>query len=151
MAEYSDLASSFIQELVRQWRAQDSNGAWDKKSDEELLSSYIVTREQRRSMPIIGNPDAKTLWRIELFYNALGMALERHTGVIASPMIKLHQEGFGRIVLLAGHLVLLNQYVRDVHRYGFENMNKLAAEGEKLLATSIDMVKAFPEVVNYNS
>jgi probable nitrogen fixation protein len=55
------LDSPFMQELVKQWRAQDSNGVWDKKSDEALLAPYIITKEQRRSMPLMGNPDAITL------------------------------------------------------------------------------------------
>jgi probable nitrogen fixation protein len=143
--------SPFIQELVKQWRAQDGRGAWDKISDEVLIAPYIVTREQRRSLPLMGDPDAKTLLRLELFYSAVGLAIERRTGVAAMPMIKLHQEGFGRVVLLAGRLVVVSRNLRDVHRFGFESMEKLAAEGEKLVDAGVEMVNSFPEVVNYNS
>jgi probable nitrogen fixation protein len=145
------LESPFIQELVKQWRAQDANGVWDKKSDEELIAPYIVTKEQRRSMPLMANPNAATLLRLELFYNAVGMAIERQTGVIAAPMIKLHQEGFGRLVMLAGRLVVISRHLRDVHRFGFESLEKMAIEGDKLVTGGVEMVRAFPAVVNYDN
>lgn len=143
------LKAPFVQELIKQWRAQDTHGTWDGKSDEELLAPYIVTREQRRQMPIIGDPDPDILWRLELFYNAVGLAIERRTGIVATPMMKMHHEGFGRMVLMAGRLIVLNKHLRDVHRFGFESMDKLAAEGDKLVSDGIAMIHAYPEVVNY--
>ena len=68
----SAIESPFVQELIKQWRAQDTHGMWEGKKDEELLAPYIVTREQRRQMPIIDDPDPELLWRMELFYNAVG-------------------------------------------------------------------------------
>jgi probable nitrogen fixation protein len=143
------LEHGFARELVKQWRAQDAHGAWDRTSDEELLAPYIITKEQRRTMPIIGDPDPETLWRLELFYNAVGMAIERETGVVASPMMKMHHEGFGRMVLIAGRLVVVNKHLRDVHRFGFESIELLAAEGEKLVNAGVEMIRKFPDVANY--
>ena len=141
--------TAFVKELIKQWRAQDTHGAWEGKSNETLLAPYIITREQRREMPIIGDPDPETLWRLELFYNAVGLAIERQTGSIATPMMKMSHEGFGRLVLMAGRLVVVNKHLRDVHRFGFESMEKLAAEGEKLVAAGVEMIRQFPDVVNY--
>lgn len=139
----------FVQELVKQWRAQDTHGTWEGKSDETLLAPYIVTREQRRQMPIMGDPDPDILWRLELFYNAVGLAIERRTGTVATPMMKMHHEGFGRMVLLAGRLIVLSKHLRDVHRFGFESMDALAAEGDKLVNDGVAMIESFPDVVNY--
>jgi probable nitrogen fixation protein len=139
----------FVRELVKQWRAQDSHGAWEGKSDEVLLAPYIISKEQRREMPIMGDPDPETLWRLELFYNAVGLAIERQTGSVATPMMKMSHEGFGRLVLTAGRLVVVNKYLRDVHRFGFETMDKLADEGAKTVAAAVEMIQAYPAVVNY--
>lgn len=139
----------FIQELVKQWRAQDTHGTWDGKPDMALLAPYIVTREQRRQMPIMGDPDPDILWRLELFYNAVGLAIEGRTGTIATPMMKMHHEGFGRMVLMAGRLIVLSKHLRDVHRFGFESMDALAAEGDKLVNDGVAMIESFPDVVNY--
>jgi probable nitrogen fixation protein len=141
--------SVFLKELIKQWRAQDAHGAWEKKSDLDLIAPYIVTKEQRREIPIIGDPDPETLWRLELFYNAVGLAIERATGVMVSPIMKMHHEGFGRIVLTGGRLVVIAKTVRDVHRFGFESLEKLAAEGEKLVSAGVEMIEKFPEVAKY--
>lgn len=144
------LAMPFMQELIKQWRAQDAHGAWEGKTDADLLAPYIVTREQRREMPIIGDPDPEILWRLELFYNAVGLSIERRTKVMVSPMMKMSHEGFGRLVLLAGRLVALNKQLRDVHRFGFESMEKLAEEGEKLVNGGVEMIEQFPAAANYS-
>lgn len=143
------MESVFVKELIKQWRAQDAHGAWEGKSDAQLLEPYIITKEQRREMPIIGDPDPETLWRMELFYNAIGLAIERASGIMVSPMLKMHHEGFGRMVLLAGRLVVVNKQLRDVHRFGFESMEKLAEEGEKQVAAGIAMINQFPDAAKY--
>jgi probable nitrogen fixation protein len=139
----------FLAELVKQWRAQDVNGDWDGKSDAELLAPYIITREQRREMPLMGDPDPDLLWRMELFYNAVGLAVERATGIMVASLMKLHHEGFGRLVLTAGRLIVFNKHMRDVHRFGFETMDKMEAEGENLVASAIEWIEKYPEVAAY--
>ncbi|MGO8919749.1 MAG: NifX-associated nitrogen fixation protein [Stellaceae bacterium] len=141
--------SVFVKELIKQWRAQDAHGAWDKKSDLDLLEPYILNKEKRRQIPLMGDPDPETLWRLELFYNAVGLAIERATGVMVSPMMKMHHEGFGRMILTAGRLVVVNKQLRDVHRFGFDSLAKLAEEGEKLIAAGTEMINKFPEVARY--
>lgn len=143
------LETVFLQELVKQWRAQDINGVWEGKSDETLLAPYIITKEQRREMPIMGDPDPETLWRLELFYNAIGLSIERLTGVMVSPMMKMSHEGFGRQVLIAGRLIVVNKQLRDVHRFGFNSMEILAEEGQKFVNAGVEMIKKFPDVANY--
>jgi probable nitrogen fixation protein len=143
------MESVFVKELIKQWRAQDAHGAWEGKSDAELLAPYVLTKEQRRELPIMGDPDPDTLWRLELFYNAVGLAIERATGVMVAPMMKMHHEGFGRLVLIAGRLIVINKHLRDVHRFGFDSMARLAAEGEKQVAAGIEMVNRFPDVAKY--
>jgi probable nitrogen fixation protein len=140
----------FIKELVKQWRAQDSYGAWEGKSDEELLEPYILDKEKRKTIPIIGDPDPETLWRMELYYNAIGLSIERASGIMVSPMMKMSHEGFGRQILTAGRLIVLNKQLRDVHRFGFPTMEKLAEEGEKAVAAALAMIESYPDVARYS-
>ena len=147
--EVNTMQSVFIRELVKQWRAQDSYGTWEKKSDELLLEPYVVDKEKRKTLPIMGDPDPETLWRLELFYNAVGMAIEKQTGVMVTPMMKMHHEGFGRMVLIAGRLIVVNKQLRDVHRFGFLSLAKLAEEGEKLVNSGVEMISKYPEVAKY--
>lgn len=145
-ADAAALDSSFVKTLVRQVRAHDSFGAWDKKADHELLADFIISREKRRKMPIIADPDAKTLWRLELFYSAVGLTIGDDTGVLATPLIKLSHEGYGRVVLIAGRLVAVSRQLRDVHRFGFESLTHLATEGEGLVAAGVEAIRRYPDV-----
>ena len=36
---------------------------WETKSDLDLLAPYILDKEARRALPIIGDPDPDTIWR----------------------------------------------------------------------------------------
>lgn len=139
----------FIKELIKVWRAQDTHGTWEGKKDLDLLEPYILTKEQRRELPIVGDPDPETLWRLELFYNAIGLAIERETRNMVTPMQKISHEGFGRIVLIAGRLIVVNKQLRDMHRFSFESLGNLAEEGEKMVAAGIEMIRKFPDVANY--
>lgn len=139
----------FAAQLVQQIRAQDTHGSWDRKSDMDLLQPFIVDKARRRAMPIIGDPDPDTLWRLELFYGALCLAIERETGIMVSPMMKMSHEGFGRMVLIAGRLVVVNKSLRDVHRFGFDSIEKLNAEADKFIGSAKAMIAKFPEVANY--
>jgi len=145
------MATPFVRELVKVLRAQDTHGTWEGKSDRDLLSPYILTAEQRRELPIIGDPDPEILWRMELFYNAVAVAIERETGNMVSPMMKMSHEGFGRMVLLAGRLVVVNKQLRDVHRFGFASLAKLAEGGGKFFSEGVTMVRQYPDVANYGA
>ena len=138
-------ATPFVQQLVQLLRAEDSFGAWEGKSDAELLADFVLTREQRREMPIMGDPDPDTLWRLEKFYGAVGFLVEKRTGCMASPMMKMSHEGFGRIVLIAGRLVVLSKHLRDVHRFGFDSFAALDATGETLTADAVAAIETFPD------
>ena len=145
------LATPFVQQLIRQLRAQDTHGTWEGKSDLQLLKPYILTPEERRAIPIMGDPDPETLWHLELFYNAIAVAIERETGQMVSPMMKMSHEGFGRMVLIAGRLVVFNKQLRDVHRFGFPSLAKLAEAGGKFLNEAIEMIRAWPAVAQYGA
>ncbi|HQA12428.1 MAG: NifX-associated nitrogen fixation protein [Zoogloea sp.] len=140
----------FIRELVKQWRAQDTHGTWEGKSDATLLDPYVLTPEKRKDLPMMADPDPETLWRMELFYNAIALSIERETKVMVSPMLKMHHEGFGRQVLIAGRLIVFNKQVRDAHRFGFNSLEKLAAAGTKAVTEAVEMIRKFPDVANYS-
>jgi probable nitrogen fixation protein len=141
-----DLEEMFVKTLVMLFRAEDSYGAWEGKSDDELLAPFVLDKEARAAIPIIGDPDPDTIWRLELFYKAVGIAVEKAAGVMASPMIKMSHEGFGRIVLIAGRLVVVSKHLRDVHRFGFPTRDKLAADGAKLVREAVALIEAHPTV-----
>ena len=147
VAGANPMTTPFVQCLIGRIRAEDAFGAWDRKSDVSLLGDYVVTKAERRAIPIISDPDPDTLGRVEMFYQAVGLAIERASGLIATPMMAMSHEGFGRVVLLVGRLVVYSRTLRDVHRFGFEDLSALAAEGTKYVRQALVMMEAHPELV----
>ena len=140
---------SFFRDLALQFRSHDGFGAWDKMTDEQVLKPFILDAEARRAIPIIGDPDPDVLWRLEIFYNTVALSIEKRTGVMVSPMMKMSHEGFGRMVLLAGRLVVVNKNLRDVHRFGFASREKLLEEAEKLIRQGTEMIDKYKEVATF--
>ena len=139
-------APIFRDSLVKLMRAHDTYGVWAGKSDDQILAAYVLSKEQRRAMPAMGDPDPKVLWRIDVFYTAVGYALTRVTGLDATPVIKISAEGFGRVLITAGRLVVLSRVLRDVHRFGFESTAALTSAGDAMVADAIEVVARFPAV-----
>jgi len=140
------LATPFLRCLVRLIRAQDTHGAWEGKSDADLLADFILTKEQRRKIPIIGDPDPDVLWRLQIFYACVGLVIEERSGLVASPIMMVGHEGFGRVLLTTGRLVVLSKTLRDVHRFGFETLGKLAEAGTKMVDDATAAIDLYPDV-----
>lgn len=137
--------SAFLTQLAAVIRAEDSYGQWDGKTDADLMAEYIVTKEERREIPIIGDPDPEVMWRVSKFYDAVGLMIEKRTGCMASQMQKMSHEGFGRVVLIAGKLVVVSKHLRDIHRFGFETWEKLAAAGDTLVDGAAATIATYPD------
>jgi probable nitrogen fixation protein len=144
LAERSPTA--FEKVLVSIVRAEDSYGAWDKKTDAVLLSDFVVDKEARRALPIVGDPDPEIVHKVEQFYRAVGLRIEQETGLMASPTIKLHHEGFGRLFITVGRLVAFAKTLRDVHRFGFDSLDDLSRQGEKTVQKAVEDIQKYREV-----
>lgn len=140
------LSTDFIREMVKQMRAVDSYGTYDGWPSDRVLAPYVVTKEQRRTIPVIGDPDEVMLSRIKAFYNAISSLIEKECGLMAVPIINISHEGFGRAVITVGKLVVMDRTLRDVHRYGYESLSKMKDEGDKLLSVALEIIGKYPEV-----
>lgn len=137
---------AFIKSLLMFIRAHDQSGAWDSEPDEVVLEPYILSKEQRREIPLFGDPDPDILWRVEQFFNAVAMAIETKAGYAVAPIMKIHHEGWGRVILTAGKLVVVNAYLRELHRYGFDSVAEMTAKAQTYIDEGIATIAKFPEV-----
>lgn len=129
-----DAKELFMETLVGQIRALDQFGTWVNKSDDELVNEkYIKTKEQLKNIPIIADIDEMQIQDIRLIYQAVALAFEKITGVMASVVMEMSHEGFGRVVVFADDIVLCEKYFKDAHRFSFRTYEKLLDEGEKYL------------------
>ena len=139
------LQNPVVQEMARQLRALDAYGTYDNWSDAKVIDPLIVTKERAREIPVVGDPDEIVMARVKAYYNGLACLIEQRCGLMATPLVSISHEGFGRGLILVGHLVVLYKTLRDVHRFGFESWEKLGAAGEKLTADAVAVIDKFPD------
>jgi probable nitrogen fixation protein len=140
------LSTDFILEMNKQMRALDNYGKYDGWSVEKVLAPLIKTKEQRREIPIIGDPDDETLSRVKCFYNAIAVLIEKECKLMAVPMIHITHEGFGRALITVGKLVVMDRTLRDVHRFSFDSHSKMKDEADKLLSVALEIIGKYPDV-----
>ncbi|MGP1373778.1 MAG: NifX-associated nitrogen fixation protein [Almyronema sp.] len=139
-------SSPFLKAIVQQIRANDAYGTYRNWADDLLLKPYILSKKQRREIPVEGDVDPITLGRILAFYRAIAAQIEEETGRLSQVVIDLSHEGFGWALIFSGRLILVSKTLRDAQRFGFDSLEKLNAEGEKLVQKGVDLARRFPEV-----
>jgi len=140
------LETKFMQEMVRQMRALDTYDSYEDWSDAKVLDPFILTKERRQEIPVIGDPDELVMARVKCLYNAISFLIEKETGMMAVPVVNLSHEGFGRVLITVGKLVVLDRSLRDVHRFGFKSVEKMVGEGDRMLASALALIAKYPEV-----
>ena len=65
------LSAPFIRQIIVQLRSMDSYGTYENWSDAKVLDPMILTKERRREIPIVGDPDEVVIARIKAYYNAI--------------------------------------------------------------------------------
>jgi len=140
------LESDFAGEMIRQMRAIDTYGTYDDWSVAKILEPFVLTKEMKREIPIVGDPDEIILARVKAFYNAMASMIERQCGFMAVPLLNLSYEGFGRVIITVGKLVVLDKTLRDVHRFGFPSIMKMKQDADKLLMAATDVISKHNDV-----
>jgi probable nitrogen fixation protein len=140
------LNSPFLKAIAQQIRANDAYGTYRNWSNELLLKPFVVSKAQKREISVDGDVDPITKGRILAFYRAIAHQIEAETGALSQVVIDLSHEGFGWALIFSGRLLLVSRTLRDAQRFGFDSLEKLAIEGEKLTESGIALALRFSEV-----
>jgi probable nitrogen fixation protein len=138
--------TDFIKEMVRQMRAVDTYGEYNGWPPEKILEPFVLTKEKKAEIPLVGDPDEIVVERVKCLYNAISVLIEKECKLMAVPLIHLTHEGFGRALITVGKLVVIDKTLRDVHRFGFPSLSKMKDEADKLLSVALERIGAYPEV-----
>ena len=76
----------------------------------------------------------------------MAQMIEKETGLMAVPVINLTHEGFGRAMITVGKLVVLDKTLRDVHRFGFESLDKMITDADKMISKAVALISDYREV-----
>ena len=79
----------------------------------------------------------------KVFSQPILEAFEKETGIMCSVVMEMSHEGFGRAVVIADKIVIVNKFFKDAHRYSFRTYEKLEEEGEKMLKSAIEIYEEY--------
>ena len=65
------LESEFMQEMVKQMRAIDTYDSYDGWSAAKILDPFVLTKERKAEIPVIGDPDELVMARLKAYSNAI--------------------------------------------------------------------------------
>jgi probable nitrogen fixation protein len=74
--------ADFIREMVRQMRAVDTYGIYNGWSAEKILDPFVLTKEKKAEIPLVGAPDEETISHVKCLYNAISVLIEKECKLI---------------------------------------------------------------------
>ena len=151
----------FLRDLVALIRAGDPYGRLDDVEPERLLRLFLTVPTDRptgrptTADAVLAEPDdgagactvdALSIERLRAFHQAVAAGVERAGHVMTAVAVDVNGEGFGRVLVVAGRLLLLAESQRDAGNLGFPSLVALAAAGERLVARAVAVLDRYPEV-----
>lgn len=134
----------FIDTLIGQVRALDQFGTWANREDEDILKEkYVKSKEELKNIPVIADIDEMQIQDIRLIYQSVALAFEKKTGIMCSVVMEMSHEGFGRAVVIADKIVIVNKFFKDAHRFSFRTYEQLCEEGEKMVEDAIKIYNEY--------
>lgn len=140
------MTSDIVVEMLKQLRALDTYDSYEGWSEEKIIDPLVMTKERKREIPIVGDPDETTMARVKAYYNSIASLIEKRCGMMAVPVINLTHEGFGRAFVIVGKLIVVDKTLRDVHRFGFPSLEELSLKTEVIIDKAVGLVEQFKEV-----
>ena len=141
-----NLGSDFVRDILKQLRALDTYDTYEGWSEAKIVDPMVLTKERKREIPVIGDPDEITLARVKAYYNSLASMIEKKTGLMAVPLTNISHEGFGRALIMVGKLIVVDKVLRDVHRFGFPSLEKMCEDSDKLVGKAVDLINRYKGV-----
>jgi probable nitrogen fixation protein len=139
----ANLDSDIVKDLVKQLRAIDTYDTYDGWSDARIIDPIVLTKERKREIPIIGDPDGLTIARVKAYYNSLASLIEKKSGLMAAPIINITHEGFGRALIMIGKLIVVDKVLRETHRFGFASLDDLCEKSDKTIAKALELIDKY--------
>jgi len=137
------LDSDVVKDLIKQLRAIDTYDTYDGWSSAKIIDPIVLTKERKREIPVVGDPDGLTIARLKAYYNTVATLIEQKSGLMAAPIVTMSHEGFGRALVMVGKLVVVDKILRDVHRWGFASLEELCGQTGKTVDKALALIEKY--------
>jgi len=139
----TNLSSDIVKDMIKQLRAIDAYDTYAGWSEAKIIDPIVLTKERKKNIPVIGDPDEITIARLKAYYNSLATLIEKKTGLMAAPIVHLSHEGFGRALIMVGKLVVVDKILRDTHRFGFASLEELKEKSDQTVEKAIALIEKY--------
>lgn len=147
----AERGEEILKEIVNQVRAYDTYGTWEKKSDHDILNHLFLTKpEKQASLSLMGHceVDPKALLKLHAYFKAIGVLIEKSSGLLTSVVINLDEEGNGIVLIYSGRLILVNKSIRDANKFRFKSLDEMALQAQKFIDKALELLKKYREVAS---
>lgn len=139
----SNLSSDIVRDLIKQLRAIDTYDTYQGWTEAKIIDPIVLTKERKKNIPVIGDPDDITIARLKAYYNSLATLIEKKSGLMAAPIVHISHEGFGRALILVGKLIVVDKILRDTHRFGFSSLEELCDKSDKIVEKAMALIEKY--------
>jgi Hypothetical protein All1435 len=84
--------------------------------------------------------------KIYAYFKALGVTIEKLSGMLTSVVINIDDEGNGNVLIYSGRLILLNKTIRDANKFSFKSIEDMLKQGLKVINGAIQLLEKYEEV-----
>jgi probable nitrogen fixation protein len=139
----SNLDADIVKDMVKQLRAIDTYDTYEGWSEAKIIDPLVLTRERKKNIPVVGDPDEITIARLKAYYNSLATLIEKKSGLMAAPIVHLSHEGFGRALIIVGKLIVVDKILRDTHRFGFSSLEDLREKSDLIIEKALGLIEKY--------
>ncbi|MEG3437040.1 DUF269 domain-containing protein [Pannus brasiliensis CCIBt3594] len=131
----------FVKELIREFRQQDPSGNYRQYSTESLLHSWVISGKRSN----VKNPEIDRLisLRVAAYYQAIAKTIERQTGQLTRVFLNLNHQGVSSALICCGNLLVVNELLPKIQSFGFDSIDRLVIEAEKLIDSAVTRIHQF--------
>lgn len=135
----------FTKALVAQLRAIDTYNHWGRLSDDDLIEQKFIKKKSEGGAANCHIKDESAIFNIKTFFQTIATEFERKTGELSNVLMEFSDEGFGRVVVISGKIVICDKTIRDANNYGFKTKEKLEDEGSKFFEKALNIYETYKQ------
>lgn len=141
------LESTFLKNLNQVIQSNDFTGAYRNLTVQQIIeSAFMMSAEEKEKIAECGIIPQKLKEQISFLFQAVAFSVEQKTGIMASSIVELNEEGFGRGMVYCGKLIALNKSVRGSQQFIFQNLEKLDKVGRLFIEEAVMWVGKYKEI-----
>jgi probable nitrogen fixation protein len=80
---------------------------------------------------------------VSAFYCAIAAIIERETGQITEVFINLSSQSISSALICCGNLLVINELLPKASSFGFDSVEKLVDEADKLIQSAMTRIEQF--------